>query len=112
MDSKKDKLYSITLENDNSLKQMFDRFYVIPKDYSVITPEDRVILDKYQARLANEYVAMGKNGYIVFRGKKPKKLSASQIEEIKADTTSTLRELAFKYDCSHGTIGKIKNDKY
>lgn len=106
------KVYPIVLENDNSLKQMFDRFYVIPKDYSVITPEDKIILEKYQSRLANQHVAMGKNGYIVFRGKKPKKLTASQIEEIKADTTSTQRELAFKYDCSHGTIGKIKNNKY
>ena len=112
MDNKKNKLYTITLGDDNSLKQMFDRFYVIPKDFSVISPEDKIVLEKYQAFLADEYVSMGKNGYIVFRGKKPKKLSASQIEEIKADTTSTQRELAFKYNCSHGTIGKIRNNKY
>ncbi|MBN1047083.1 hypothetical protein DVW08_17310 [Clostridium botulinum] len=62
--------------------------------------------------MANEYVAMGKNGYIVFRGKKPKKLSSEQIEEIKSDVSSSQRELGAKYGCSHATINKIKNDKY
>lgn len=104
--------YSIILENDNSLKQLFDRFYVIPKDDSIISKTDRPILDKYSTMLSNELVAQGKNGYIVFRGKKNKKLSLEQINAIKADNVSTQRELAFKYNVGVATINKIKNDKY
>lgn len=106
------KLYSVVSENDNSLKQLFDRFYVIPKDYSVITNSDRVIIEKYNSRLINELVSAGRNGYIVFRGKKSKKITPLQIEEIKADNVSTQRDLAFKYDVSNATINKIKNNKY
>jgi phage terminase large subunit len=110
--SKEGKLYTVTSENDNSLKQLFDRFYVIPKDYSVITDADRKIIEHYNSRLVNDLVASGKNGYIVFRGKKPKKLTLQQIEEIKTDGSSTQRELAFKYDVGVATINKIKNGKY
>lgn len=106
------KNYSIVKKDDSSLKQFFDRFYVIPKDFEAIAPEDIPILEKYQGKLSNKTVAEGGNGYIVFRGKKPKKLSATQIEEIKADTTSTQRELAFKYNVGNATINKIKNNKY
>lgn len=106
------KTYPIILEDDNSLKQLFDRFYVIPKDYSVISAEDRVVIEKYYVRLLNELVAQGRNGYIVFRGKKPKKLTEIQIKAIRKDTVSTQRELAFKYDVSNATINKIKNGKY
>ena len=107
-----DKYYPIILENDSSLKQFFDRFYVIPKDYSFITPEDKKILDRYNTKLYSENVANGKNGYIVFRGKKPKKLSSIQIDEIKADSSSTQRELAFKYDVGVATINRIKKGNY
>lgn len=102
----------ITLENDNSLKQLFDRFYVIPKSHYKLTVEDREILERYMSRLSSEAVASGLNGYIVFRGRKPKKLTLEQIQEIKADTTSTQRELAFKYDVGNATINKVKNNKY
>lgn len=108
----KSKVYKLVTDDDNSLKQLFDRFYVIPKDYKIITDSDREMLEKYRVSLINQLVSEGKNGYIVFRGRKPKKLTPEQIAEIKADSTSTLRQLAFKYGCSHGTIGKIKNGKY
>lgn len=109
---KSEKRYQLTNNGDNSLKQLLERFYVIPKDYEVISAEDRATLDKYQGQLSNQLVANGENGYIVFRGVKPKKLSQEQIEEIKADSSSTQRELAFKYNVSNGTINKIKNNKY
>jgi len=108
----KGKTYSLTSNGDNSIKQLFDRFYVIPKDYSVITDSDRLILEKYYTTLANDLVAIGKNGYIVFRGKKRKKLTSDQIQDIKSDNVSTQRALAFKYDVGVATINKIKNDKY
>jgi len=108
----KGKLYSVVLEDDNSLKQLFDRFYVIPKDYSVISAEDRIILEKYHSRLLNQFVADGKNGYIVFRGKKPKKLSEIEIARIKSESQLTQRELAFKYNVGVATINKIINNKY
>ena len=105
------KIYRMTIDGDNSLKQFFERFYVIPKEINM-SDSDRAVMEKYYTVLANEYVSVGKNGYIVFRGKKPKKLTSEQIAEIKLDTKSTQRELAFKYDCSHATINKIKNNKY
>lgn len=108
----KDRFYPIILEDDNSLKQFFDRFYVIPKDYSFITAEDKKILDKYNTKLYSENVAAGKNGYIVFRGKKPKKLTDLDIQRIKNDTVSSQRALAFKYNVGVATINKIKNNKY
>ena len=109
----KGKEYSIVLKDDNSLKQFFDRFYVIPKDFSMFSSSDDIaILEKYQASLSNQLVAEGKNGYIVFRGKKNKKLTPEQVEKIKSDCTSTQRELAFEYGVSNATINKIKNNKY
>lgn len=111
MDTKR-KIYSLVSDNDNSLKQMFDRFYIIPKDYSVISPGDKIILEKYHSQLLNQLVSEGGNGYIVFRGKKPKKLSEIEVAHIKADTVSTQRELAFKYNVGVATINKIKNGKY
>ncbi|NFE13779.1 hypothetical protein FC753_17625 [Clostridium botulinum] len=105
------KIYRMTVDGDNSLKQFFERFYVIPKEI-VSNDSDQNVMEKYCTSLVNEYVAMGKNGYIVFRGKKPKKLTSEQIAEIKLDIKSTQRELAFKYDVSATTINKIRNDKY
>lgn len=104
--------YTVISENDNSLKQFFDRFYVIPKDFSIISPEDRKIIEKYKSELTDKLVSAGKDGYIVFRGNRSKKLNAKQIEEIKADNVSSQRKLALKYNCSHATINKIKNNKY
>lgn len=104
--------YSVVKEDDNSLKQFFDRFYVVPKDHVALTSKDRSIIEKYSIRLLNDGVANGLNGYIVFRGKKPKKLDSGQIAEIWADTVSTQRELAFKYGVGVATINKIKKGKY
>lgn len=109
---KKERLYSLVSENDNSLKQLFDRFYVIPKDSSFVSAEDKIVLDKYQLKLVNQLVSEGGNGYIVFRGKKPKKMTLKEIDSIINDKISTQRDLAFKYDVSVATINKIKNGKY
>lgn len=110
--SKNDKKYSVVVDGDNSLKQLFDRFYIIPKDYSLIENGDRIILEKYHHHLVDKMVSEGENGYIVFRGKKPKKLSQKEIDEIKKDCNSTQRDLAFKYNVSNSTINKIKNNRY
>jgi len=109
---KKERYYSLVSENDNSLKQLFDRFYVIPKDSSFVSAEDKVILEKYHLRLLNQLVSEGGNGYIVFIGKKPKKLGLKDIDAIFSDNISTQRELAFKYNVGVATINKIKNGKY
>lgn len=108
----KDGLYHIILGNDNSLKQFFDRFYIVPRDYENFTELEKGILERYNVTLSNETVAEGKNGYIVFRGKKPKKLTDKQIQEIKTDNVSTQRELSFKYNVGVATINKVKNNKY
>lgn len=110
--SNEGRFYSLVTENDNSLKQLFDRFYVIPKDSSFVSAEDKIILDKYHLKLVNQLVSEGGNGYIVFRGRKPKKLTLKAIDCIVNDENSTQRELAFKYDVSVATINKIKNGKY
>lgn len=105
-------VYKVVTEDDSSLKQFFDRFYVVPKDRVEITDSDRSIIEKHSIHLLNDDVANGLNGYIVFRGKKPKKLNSIQLGEILADTVSTQRELAFKYNVGVATINKIKKGIY
>lgn len=101
-------IYSVVLENDNTLKQFFDRFYVIPKDLKW-SDEELEFLEKYSFELSDPKVREGKDGYIVER--KGKKLSAEQVEQIKNDTGS-YRAKAKKYKLSLGTISKIMNDQY
>lgn len=100
--------YDLVLEGDNTLKQFFERFYVIPKDLDLEDQEIKT-LEKYKFELSDPQVRAGKNGYIVER--KVKKLSAEQVEQIKNDTGS-YRSKAKKYNLSLGTISKIMNDKY
>lgn len=100
--------YSVVLENDNTLKQFFDRFYVIPKDLKC-SDEELEFLEKYSFELSDPKVREGKDGYIVER--KGKKLSAEQVEQIKNDIGS-YRAKAKKYKVSVGTISKIMNDRY
>lgn len=108
MNYEDDTTYSVVLENDNTLKQFFDRFYVIPKDLKW-SDEELKFLEEYSFELSDPRVREGKDGYIVER--KGKKLSAEQVEHIKNDTGS-YRAKAKKYNLSLGTISKIMNDQY
>ena len=103
-----EKIYSMVLENDKTLKQFFDRFYVLPKDIEC-NEEQRIFLEQNKLVLIGEDVISGKNGDIVERP--AKKLTKEQVEIIKNDTGSQ-REKANKYNVSVGTINKIMNDKY
>lgn len=100
--------YDLILEDDNTLKTFFERFYVIPKDIA-LTDEERKFLDSKGVYLIGPGTKEGKNGYIVFR--KSKKLSQEQVQQIKNDNRS-YRIIAKEYNVSAGTISKIKNDKY
>ncbi len=103
--------YNMVLENDNTLKQFFDRFYVLPKDPNECpwTEEQRTFLETKSLKLSGELERIGKDGYIVTR--KKKKFKPEEVEKIKNEPGS-YREKAKKYNVSVGTIYKIMKDKY
>lgn len=106
------KEYYFTEDNDNTLKQLLDRFYLIPKEDIKDYSEDLInFLECNTIIPASESVKQGKNGYIIFRGKKNKKLSQVQQEEIESSNKS-YRDLAKEYNVSAATISKVKNNKY
>lgn len=100
--------YPLKNGKDNTLKQFFERFYIVPKDW-ILTEEQRKFLDKNSCYISDPVMAEGKDGYIVRR--RGKKLNNEQVEKIKNDTGS-YRAKAKKYNLSIGTISKIMNDKY
>ncbi len=108
MENDINKIYYLTSKDDNTLKQFFDRFYVLPRDKNY-NDEELKFLSVHELGLKHEQVKTGKNGYIVFR--RMKKLNNEQVEKIKNDTGS-YRAKAKKYNLSVGTICKIMNDKY
>lgn len=108
MNDEYDIRYDLVLDGDNTLKQFFDRFYVIPKDLNW-NDEELEFLEKYSFELIDPRVRAGKDGYIVER--KGKKLSTEEVEKIKNDIGS-YRAKAKKYNLSLGTISKIMNNKY
>ena len=111
---------SLVLPGDNTLKQFFDRFYVIPKDCKF---DNDSILKKYRIpkyiikqfleentfSLSDPRVKAGKDGYIVER--KQKKFTPEEVQAIKNEPGS-YREKAKKYGVSTATIYKIMKDKY
>ena len=103
-----EKVYSLVLKNDKTLKQFFERFYVLPKDIKY-SKKQREFLEENKFVLRGEDVISGNNGYIVERP--GKKLTKQQVERIKNDIGSQ-REKARKYNVSVGTINKIMNNKY
>ena len=107
-DENDDVIYELVLDGDNTLKQFFDRFYVIPKDLNW-TAKELEFFNKYSFELSDPRVRAGKDGYIVER--KGKKLTYEQAQAIKNDTGSQ-RAKAKKYNLSVGTINKIMNGKY
>lgn len=107
--TKEEKTYPITLENDKTLKQFFDRFYVISKDIEC-TKEQKEFLAANHLQPIDKNIREGINGYIV-RRKNIKKLSSEEVEKIKNDIGS-YRSKAKKYKVSIGTISKIMNNKY
>lgn len=103
--------YNLVLENDKTVKQLFERFYIIRKNDENLTDEHKKIIEKYMCYLEDETVIKGKNGYLVYRGKKTKLLTIEQQQEIK-ESTLTQGELAEIYKVSPSTISKVKNNKY
>lgn len=105
----KDSIYYIR-ENDNTLKQFFDRFYVLPKEKDY-TKEEIEFLKTNAIYPTDEDVQNGRNGYITFRGKKPKVLTEDQCREI-LESKLSQRQLAEKFKVSVGTINKVLKGKY
>lgn len=108
--NKESEIYDIILENDKTLKQFFDRYYVISKDLNC-TKEEREFLEKSKLVLMGKETKIGKNGYIVFRKHNKKITDLEELEEIKKDTRP-IRQIAKDHAVSIATISKIKNDKY
>lgn len=101
--------YTFTNNGDNTLKQFFDRFYVIPRDKQ-FSKEQLQFLEENSFIPADESVLNGKNGYLVFRLNQ-KKVS-KELQEIIRNDKDLYRKKAKKYGVSIGTISKIMNDKY
>ena len=101
---------SLKKKNDNTLKQFFDRFYVIAKDEEY-TSDQLEFLKQKTIYPTNDEVREGKDGFIVFRGTKKKILTEEQCKEIR-ESDLTQMELSKKYKVSIGTINKVKNNKY
>lgn len=103
--------YKMVLDNDKTVKQFFDRFYVLPKKpIGYEWTENQIkFLEKYSLELIEELERIGKDGYIVTR--KKKKFKPEEVERIKNEPGS-YREKAKKYNVSLGTIYKIMRDKY
>ena len=108
MNYEDDMTYELVLEWDNTLKQFFDRFYVIPKELDFEEQEIKTF-EKYAFVLSDPRVRAGKDGYIVER--KGKKLNNEQVQIIKNDSGSQ-RAKAKKYGLSVCTVNKIMNNKY
>lgn len=109
MSKEKDKyIYSLVLPGDNTLKQLFRRFHIIPKGLD-FTDKELEILNKYSFELTDPRVKAGKDGYIVER--KQKKFTPEEVQAIKNEP-GTYREKAKKYGVSPATIYKIMKDKY
>lgn len=106
--------YSLCDDKDNTIKQFFERHWVIPKNPESykFSEEEEQFLKKHMVIPTSENVLNGKNGYIVFRGRRPKKLTDSDIKEIQENTILSQRKLAEKYKVSVGTINRVKNNKY
>lgn len=98
-------------KSDNTLKQFFDRFYVIPKEDGDYTNEQIEFLKQKTIHLMNNEVKTGRDGFIVFRGTKKKVLTEEQCNEIR-ESNLTQMELSKQYKVSIGTINKVKNNKY
>lgn len=103
--------YNLVLENDKTVKQLFERFYIIRKNDENLTDEHKKIIEKYMCYLEDETVIQGKNGYLVYRGVKSKLLTLEQQQEIK-ESILTQKRLAEIYKVSVATINKVKNNKY
>lgn len=103
--------YPIVLDDDKTLKQFVERFYILPRvpvDYTY-KDEELNFLKRYCLELSEPLTRAGKDGFIVYR--KKKKLKPEEVAIIKGDT-GTQREKAKRYNLSVGTINKIMNDKY
>lgn len=103
--------YKMVLEHDKTVKQFFDRFYVLPKEPESYqwTESERKFLELHSLELIDELERIGKDGYIVTRRKK--KFKPEEVEKIKNEPGS-YRAKAKKYKVSLTTMYKIMRDKY
>lgn len=101
--------HQFTSNDDNTIKQFLDRFYVIPKDGNY-TNEQLEFMESKNLEPVDEQVKAGKNGYIIFRYNQ-KKVS-KELQDIIRNDKGSCREKAKKYGVSIGTISKIMNNKY
>ena len=63
-----DEKYKIRLNNDKTVKQLFDRFYIIRKDYELLTKENREFLEYISCRLVSDDVKTGRNSKRSYEG--------------------------------------------
>ncbi|EGT3607972.1 hypothetical protein FKF97_16500 [Clostridium perfringens] len=113
MGEKKTYNYSLCDDKDNTIKQFFERHWVIPKNPEnyKFSKEEEQFLKKHMVMPISENVLDGKNGYIVFRGRRPRKLTEDMIKQIQSSDLSQ-RALAKIYNVSVATINKAKKGEY
>lgn len=108
-----DKGYKLIVDGKHKVEHFFQRFYVIPKDINLndVKPGTTIkeFLELHSLNIVNEEIKQ--KTYIVMQGKKPKRLNQEQIQIIK-DSDKSQRALAKEFNCSVGTINKVKNNKY
>lgn len=107
----------IRLFNGMSLKEISEKYYLIPKGVEYENTEGEDItelvkvgletLDMFELNYDEEEL---KNIYIVKR-KTEKKLSDEEVKKIK-ESKGSVREKAKRFNLSVGTISKINNNKY
>lgn len=103
--------------NGMSLKEISEKYYLIPKGVEYENTEGEDItelvkvgletLDMFELNYDEEEL---KNIYIVKR-KTEKKLSDEEVKKIK-ESKGSVREKAKRFNLSVGTISKINNNKY
>lgn len=107
----------IRLFNGMSLKEISEKYYLIPKgvEYENTEGEDITELVKVGLEVLDMFENIHdeedlKNSYIVKR-KSEKKLSDEEVKKIK-ESKGSVREKAKRFGVSIGTISKINNNKY
>lgn len=107
------RLFLENILEGKTLKNLYDSFYLIPKD-NEYKPRELELLESLNLDLKSNTDELEKI-YIIKRGVKNHKLSEENISEIKEllkESQYNQTEIAKKYNVSKATITKIKQDKY